>query len=95
MSPPSTADGVNLVMGIREWTMILVLSIMWGGPFFFIEVAVDSVAPLTVVCCRVGLAAMILLAILRLRRVRLPSSQAKQDVEDSSRSFPVRSRKLR
>lgn len=67
---------INLVMGAREWTMISVLSVMWGGSFFFIEIAVRGVTPLTVVWCRVSLAAIVLLGVLWLRGDRLPSSPA-------------------
>jgi hypothetical protein len=33
---------INKTMGIREWSLILVLSIIWGGSFFFVEVAVKE-----------------------------------------------------
>ena len=48
-------------MGIREWGLILILSAIWGGSFFFVGVAVKEMTPLTIVLCRVGLASMILL----------------------------------
>jgi drug/metabolite transporter (DMT)-like permease len=58
--PPGPAD-VNVAMGIREWGLILILSAIWGGSFFFVGVAVKEMTPLTIVLCRVGLASMILL----------------------------------
>jgi drug/metabolite transporter (DMT)-like permease len=58
--PPGPAD-VNVAMGIREWGLILILSAIWGGSFFFVGVAVKEMTPLTFVLCRVGLASMILL----------------------------------
>jgi uncharacterized membrane protein len=48
-------------MGIRERGLILILSAIWGGSFFFVGVAVKEMTPLTIVLCRVGLASMILL----------------------------------
>ena len=52
---------VNAVMGVREWGSILILSVIWGGSFFFVGVAVKEMTPLTIVLCRVGFASMILL----------------------------------
>lgn len=51
------AGSINARMGFREWTMLLTLSVLWGGSFFFVEVAVAELAPLTVVTLRVSLAA--------------------------------------
>lgn len=45
-------------MGVREWTLLLGLSILWGGSFFFVGVAVQELPPLTIVALRVGLAAV-------------------------------------
>jgi hypothetical protein len=67
-------QGVNRVMGIREWGLIAVLSILWGGSFFFVGVAVRELPPLTVVCCRVGLAAAILLVVVHLKEDRMPTA---------------------
>jgi len=47
-------------MGIQEWAMLIALSVLWGGSFFFVEVAVDALPPLTIVFLRVGLAAIAL-----------------------------------
>jgi drug/metabolite transporter (DMT)-like permease len=58
--PPGPTD-VNIAMGIRERGLILILSAIWGGSFFFVGVAVKEMTPLTIVLCRVGLASMILL----------------------------------
>ena len=59
-------------MNMLEWAMLLLLSILWGGSFFFVGVAVDTLTPLTIVALRVSLAAMALLAFLFLRGVSLP-----------------------
>ena len=65
---------VNKVMGIKEWSLIVILSILWGGSFFFVGVAVKEMPPLTIVLCRVALASIILLAIVYLKRKKMPSS---------------------
>ena len=51
---------INQSMGFREWVMLLTLSILWGGSFFFVEVVVSELPPLTIVLLRVGLAAIAL-----------------------------------
>jgi drug/metabolite transporter (DMT)-like permease len=45
--------------------MLLALSILWGGSFFFVGVAVKELPPLTIVLLRVGLAALILNIVVR------------------------------
>ena len=43
-----------------EWGLLLLLSLLWGGSFFFIGVAVKELPPLTIVTARVCLAATLL-----------------------------------
>lgn len=59
-------------MNLREWAMLLALAAVWGGSFFFNGIAVQELPVFTVVGFRVALAALILLAILRLRGERMP-----------------------
>ncbi|MDB5487626.1 MAG: EamA family transporter [Reyranella sp.] len=47
-------------MSTRVWIWLLSLSVLWGGSFFFAKVALAELAPLTVVFCRVALAALAL-----------------------------------
>lgn len=72
--PLATPATVNAAMGLTEWLLIIVLSIIWGGSFFFIKVAVSQVTPLTLVLFRVGLAAAALLIFGFLTGRRLPAS---------------------
>ena len=62
---------IRLRMGASEWATLIILSILWGGSFFFIDVAVESVRPFTLVFLRVALAAAALLAWLHWRGQRL------------------------
>ena len=41
-----------------EWGMLIALSLLWGGSFFFNGVAVKDLPPLTIVFSRVALAAV-------------------------------------
>ena len=49
------------------------LPFLWGGSFFFVGVAVRELPTFTVVVARVALAALILLAVLRLRGIAMPT----------------------
>lgn len=51
---------VNLQMGARDWAMLVTLSVLWGGSYFLVGTAVTALPPLTIVTCRVGLAAITL-----------------------------------
>jgi len=53
-------SSINNVMGTREWIILLTLSLLWGGSFFFVEVAISELPPLTVVFLRVALASVAL-----------------------------------
>lgn len=62
-------------MTLSEWGMLLTLSMLWGGAFFFNGVAVRELPVFTIVVSRVALAALILLAVLRLSGERLPAGR--------------------
>src|SRR5687768_1044934 len=59
-------------MGGREWAMLVALSVLWGGSFLFVGVAVREVPPLTLVFLRVTLAAIALQVTLVAFGIRLP-----------------------
>jgi drug/metabolite transporter (DMT)-like permease len=59
-------------MTARVWLLLVALSILWGGSFFFIGVAVQALPPFTIVAARVGLAMLVLLVVLRVMRIDLP-----------------------
>lgn len=61
-------------MGTREWLLLVLLAGLWGCSFFFFKVLVAELPPLTVVLGRVGLAALLLNALLLFRRDPMPWS---------------------
>lgn len=65
---------INRTMGLREWLMLLTLSLLWGGSFFFVELVVHQLPPLTIVALRVGLAAMTLWTYAVAIGLRMPRS---------------------
>ncbi len=59
-------------MGPREWALLVTLSILWGGSFFFTEVALAALPPLSVVFARVAIGALALLVLVHAAGLRLP-----------------------
>ncbi len=59
-------------MNAVEWSLLILLSVVWGGSFFFNQVAVAELPPLSVVATRVAGAALILLVVLRAFGIALP-----------------------
>jgi drug/metabolite transporter (DMT)-like permease len=56
----------------RAWTMLLALSLLWGGSFLFQGVAVRELPTLTIVALRVALAALGLGIVLAALRIPMP-----------------------
>ena len=72
---PRSGRPVTGSMTGLEWAMLLALSAVWGGSFFFNAVAVRELPVFTVVVSRVVLAALVLLAILKLRGEAMPAGR--------------------
>ncbi len=62
------------VMRPFEWFLLVILSILWGGSFFFSKVAVAELRPFTLVLGRVAIAAIALNLIVIATGHRMPSS---------------------
>ncbi|WEX86221.1 DMT family transporter [Sinorhizobium garamanticum] len=56
----SPAKAINTQMTMRNWALLTLLGLIWGGSFFFARVAVAHVPPFTLVLLRLGLAALAL-----------------------------------
>ena len=65
----------NRSMTPLEWGLLLVLSLLWGGSFFFVSIALQDLPPLTVALLRVGLAALALHLAIRAIGTRLPKGR--------------------
>lgn len=68
MPPTPTAPH----MGAREWLLLVLLSILWGGSFFFFKVLGAELPTLTIVFARVLLAGVLLNLVMRARRSPMP-----------------------
>jgi drug/metabolite transporter (DMT)-like permease len=60
----------------RDWSLLALLSILWGGSFFFNGAALRELPPLTLVFLRVALGAAMLLPLLRRQGIGLPKGVA-------------------
>ncbi|MGY3359200.1 hypothetical protein ACVWZK_005863 [Bradyrhizobium sp. GM0.4] len=60
----------------RDWSLLTVLSVLWGGSFFFDGAALRELPPLTLVLLRVALGAAILLPLLRIQGIGFPKGIA-------------------
>jgi drug/metabolite transporter (DMT)-like permease len=59
-------------MTARDWSLIGILSLLWGGSFFFVEIAVGGLPALVIVWLRVGIAAALLAGVMVVTRTRFP-----------------------
>jgi drug/metabolite transporter (DMT)-like permease len=53
----STVPAIRTTMGLVEWSLLILLGVIWGSGFFFAHIAVVEIPPLTLVLLRVGIAA--------------------------------------
>jgi drug/metabolite transporter (DMT)-like permease len=58
-------------LSAQDWLLLIILSVLWGGSFFFVAIAVTGLPPLTIVFLRVLIAAFLLLIVLRLAGIPL------------------------
>jgi drug/metabolite transporter (DMT)-like permease len=52
-------------MSATDWLLLIVLSVLWGGSFYFAKIAVLEIPPMTVALGRVGIAAATLAIVAR------------------------------
>jgi len=65
---------INQRMDAKDWALLLLLSFLWGGSFFLIDVIVLELPPLTIVTLRVGIAAIVLWSVLLIKGYEVPKS---------------------
>jgi len=66
----------KLTMTASDWLLLIVLSTFWGGSFFFAEIAVREIPPLTLAFARCAIAAAVLLIYARSLGLSLPLGHA-------------------
>ncbi len=60
----------------RELALLLALSTLWGASYTFIRIGVETIPPITLIAARTLIAGGLLLAIIRWRRLQLPTDAA-------------------
>lgn len=58
-----------------ELALLLALSTLWGASYTFIKVGVETIPPVTLIAARTLIAGAILVAVLRWRKLNLPSDR--------------------
>ncbi|WP_185546001.1 DMT family transporter [Variovorax sp. KBW07] len=59
-----------------EWALLAVLATCWGASYTFIKIGVATIPPVTLIAARTLVAGLLLLAVLRMRGVKLPTEPA-------------------
>lgn len=72
--PKPQVTGSEARIDARDWSLLGLLSILWGGSFFFNGVVLRELPPLTLVFLRVALAAVILLPVLYAHGLAFPKA---------------------
>ena len=68
--------GINSRMGLVEWSMLVLLSMLWGGSYFFVEIALLEWSPLLIVAVRVVIAAIVIWGIVLAAGLPVPQSRS-------------------
>ena len=63
-------------MALVDWMRLLVLATLWGGSYLFIEIALVSASPMTIVVARILIAAVCLIAYCAATGIRIPLTRA-------------------
>ena len=76
MPKPSPSPASPPTIAAADWALLLVLSLLWGGSFYFAKIAVREMSPFALALGRVGIAAAILCLIIRASGHLLPRDGA-------------------
>ena len=63
-------------MGLVQWSMLLLLSMLWGGSYFFVEIALMEWSPLMIVAVRVLIATAVIWGIVLIAGLPIPQSRS-------------------
>ncbi len=61
-------------MNSHQWGLLTILSLFWGGSFFFVEIALRDFQPFTLVFLRIAIATVFLVGAVYLGGKKLPAS---------------------
>jgi drug/metabolite transporter (DMT)-like permease len=75
VNPPFPVAAAG-AMGLSQWGLLILLSLLWGCTFLFVGVALKELPPFTIVLARVAIASALLIPIVYLLGHRLPATLA-------------------
>ena len=62
-------------MGLVQWSMLVLLSMLWGGSYFFVEIALEEWSPLLIVAVRIVVASIVIWGIVLAAGLPIPRSR--------------------
>lgn len=66
----------SLTINRQSWLLLIVLSVLWGGSFFFVAIALRELPPMTLALARVAFAAAFIYPIFKMQGGSLPATFA-------------------
>jgi drug/metabolite transporter (DMT)-like permease len=66
---------INSRMGLVQWSMLVLLSMLWGGSYFFVEIALEEWSPLLIVAVRIVVASIVIWGIVLAAGLPIPRSR--------------------
>jgi drug/metabolite transporter (DMT)-like permease len=73
---PAPHPGISQSMSAGQWGILLTLSVLWGGSFYFNAIALQELPPITLVLMRTAVASVILFTVLTIVGERMPINRA-------------------
>jgi drug/metabolite transporter (DMT)-like permease len=70
------STAISSRMGLVQWSMLLALSILWGGSYFFVEIALLEWSPLLIVAVRVAIATVVIWGIVLAAGLPIPRTRS-------------------
>jgi drug/metabolite transporter (DMT)-like permease len=70
-----TPGHIKTRMGLAEWSMLIALSVIWGGSYFLIEIALREWTPMLIVAVRIAIATTVVWTVVLLAGMRIPRSR--------------------
>jgi len=69
------STAINSRMGLVQWSMLVLLSMLWGGSYFFVEIALEEWSPLLIVAVRIVVASIVIWGIVLAAGLPIPRSR--------------------
>jgi drug/metabolite transporter (DMT)-like permease len=67
---------INARLGLVQWSMLVLLSMLWGGSYFFVEIALEEWSPLLIVAVRIVVASIVIWGIVLAAGLPVPRFRA-------------------